>query len=230
MKNTKKEDGKAKTADAIAATNNISYVVKMQVIKYNERRQETVLVSSEQKFESPRAIDARNEAFRYANELFQDSTVDGKLCPRHIDAISDNKHKQFKNITLVYVGIECVDNPTGERFMLELIGYEDENGLFSENLIAEYCLYRIYGYATDGYVTIIEDNDQMQYTILNTSIINVKEELELMYKNNIDELLKNNALILDKGRSVWYLPNYLMPIDYLELLGKVSNGTFTVAA
>lgn len=231
MKNSVKFDGQAQVAKAIAENkNNLSYVVKMQVINFDESGKETVVTSSEREFNRSSAIDARNEALGYADEIFQDSTIDGKLCSRHIDAIGDIKHTPFKNITLVYVGVECIDNPTGDRFLLSLIGYEDEDGLFSANLIAEYCLYRIYGYDTDGYITIIEDVDLMQYTILNTKVINVKEQLETVYKNNIDELLKANTLIIYGDREIMYLPNHLMPINYPELLGEVLNGTFTVAA
>lgn len=175
MKHTEKIGGKAKTADAIAATNNnISYVVRLEIRHFDENRKCTILVDEQTPFKGKRAIDCRKEAFKYAYQLTLDADIEGKLCSNHLDSPEEASAKEMKNFTALSVEIDCVDEKSVDRITISEADFFNVPEDLLGDCEAELMWYKQNGYDTDDYEVTVEDEDGELHQILDYGMIEKK--------------------------------------------------------
>ena len=80
----------------------ISYLVEYQITRFTNGNP-SVIVSKQKKFHSPQAIEARKKAFLYAQEIFEASEIDGKLCEEHISSEYEAALSLGKNCTVLKI-------------------------------------------------------------------------------------------------------------------------------
>ncbi len=173
MKKSSNNDGTAKTAKAIAAeTNNISYVVKLEILHFNKNRVCSTIVDKEELFQGGRAIDCRKRAFNHAFQLLQDANIDGKLCKKHLDTPDEAFAKGMKNFTALSLEIDCVDKKTGDRMTISEADFFNPPDEYLDYCIAELMWYREYGYETENRVIPVKD-DRKTWEILDYRMIDL---------------------------------------------------------
>ena len=164
MKNSLKIDGYTQDAETIAIpTNNIHYVVSVNIIHHDENRDVKPLVNRKTVFKDASAIRARQSAFSYGYMLSFVSEKEGGLYKDHIDNYYEVMFKQMKNVNILFLSIDCINEETGEDITISECSFDNppEDDCI-ENCVTELQWYKDFGYDTEGRTIKVKDHGRKQ--------------------------------------------------------------------
>jgi hypothetical protein len=165
------------------------------------------------------AIDCRKKAFSYAFQLTQDANIEGKLCKMHLDSPSEGFAKKMSNITTLSIGIDCLDDRTGDRITISEADFLEQPDEYLDDCIAELMWYREYKYETENWVISIKD-DRKTWEILDYGIADTSEIPSSWVQLYEDELSQTHTIVKGEDGYCYLMPNNYSPSDVEEFLAQ----------
>lgn len=161
------QDGTAQGAQYSAdSTNNLSYVVSLEIHQYDKNRKHTVLIDKKTTFTGERAIDCRKKALAFVFQLHLDANIKGKLCKNHLDTPMEAMRKGMKNFTCLFIEVTCKDKHTGEELTISEGDFSAPPKDYIEECSFELNRYKEYGYDTEDRVITAKDPSGREFKIL----------------------------------------------------------------
>lgn len=214
MKSKINKDRKAIASDhSKEPENNISYVVRKKIIRYDDARNSDTADYQVVRFNGDRAIESRKEAFEYALQLIEDSYFDGRLYYGHIDSHIEQYEKQMKDVFCLWVLVDCENDETGEQVTISDGDFRKSSYDFKMFRRMELEWYNHFGYDTDGLIISVTDLDDNTYDILDYRMWDNEDDFaKLLRSLQRNESSNTNHSIKDKDGNIIYLP--IIEYDY----------------